>query len=64
MPSLTQRRLGRRARARARWGWSRSERATAALAAASVASAGTVLAGQFGRMLRPPQPTSRPTVPA
>ncbi len=52
MPSLTPRRLGRRARARARWGWSRSERATAALAAASFASAGTVLAGQFGRMLR------------
>jgi hypothetical protein len=52
MAPLTPRRLGRRARARARWGWSRSERATAALAAASVATAGTVFGGQFGRMLR------------
>ena len=45
-------RLSRRARARARWNWSRSEHLTAGLAAASLASAGTVLGGQFARMLR------------
>jgi hypothetical protein len=44
-------RLSRRARARARWRWRRSERITAGLAAAAFASAGTVLAGQFARML-------------
>lgn len=44
-------RLSRRARARTRLGWARSERATVALAAVSLLGAGTVLAGQFGRML-------------
>ncbi len=44
-------RLSRRARARARWRWRRSEQITAGLALASLASAGTVLAGQFARML-------------
>ena len=44
-------RLSRRARARARWRWRRSERITAGLAVAAFASAGTVLAGQFARML-------------
>jgi hypothetical protein len=45
-------RLSRRARARTRWRWERSERITVGLAAASLASAGTVLGGQFARMLR------------
>ena len=44
-------RLSRRARARARWQWRRSERITAGLAVAAFASAGTVLAGEFARML-------------
>jgi hypothetical protein len=44
-------RLSRRARARARWRWRHSERITAGLAAAAFASAGTVVAGQFARML-------------
>jgi hypothetical protein len=44
-------RLSRRARARTRWQWQRSERITAGLAAVSLASAGTVLGGQFARML-------------
>jgi hypothetical protein len=44
-------RLSRRARARARWRWRRSERVTAGLALVAFASAGTVLAGQFARML-------------
>jgi hypothetical protein len=45
-------RLSRRARARARWHWRRSERVTVGLAAVAFASAGTVLLGQFARMLR------------
>jgi hypothetical protein len=45
-------RLSRRARARARWRWRHSERITAGLAVAAFASAGTVVAGQFARMLR------------
>jgi hypothetical protein len=45
-------RLSRRARARARWRWRRSEQITAGLAVVAFASAGTVLAGQFARMLR------------
>jgi len=45
-------RLNRRARARTRFGWARSERATVGLAAVALGGAGTVLAGQFGRMLR------------
>lgn len=45
-------RLTRRARARTRFGWARSERATVGLAAVALGGAGTVLAGQFGRMLR------------
>lgn len=45
-------RVSRRARARARFGWSRSERATVGLAVVAIGGAGTVLAGQFGRMLR------------
>jgi hypothetical protein len=44
--------LTRRAKARTRLGWARSERATVGLAAIALAGAGTVLAGQFGRMLR------------
>jgi hypothetical protein len=47
-----QTRLTRRARARTRFGWARSERATVALATVALAGAGTVLASQFGRMLR------------
>jgi hypothetical protein len=45
-------RVSRRARARTRFGWARSERATVGLAAVALGGAGTVLAGQFGRMLR------------
>jgi hypothetical protein len=45
-------RLSRRARARARWRWRHSERVTAGLAAVAFASAGTVIAGQFARLLR------------
>jgi hypothetical protein len=45
-------RLTRRARARTRLGWARSERATVGLAVVSLGGAGTVLAGQFGRLLR------------
>jgi hypothetical protein len=47
-----QTRLTRRARARTRFGWARSERATVTLATVALAAAGTVLAGQFARMLR------------
>jgi hypothetical protein len=45
-------RVSRRARARTRFGWARSEQATVGLAAVAIGGAGTVLAGQFGRMLR------------
>jgi hypothetical protein len=45
-------RLSRRARARTRWRWRHSERVTAGLAVAALASAGTVVAGQFTRLLR------------
>jgi hypothetical protein len=45
-------RVTRRARARTRFGWARSERATVGLAVVALGGAGTVLAGQFGRMLR------------
>jgi hypothetical protein len=45
-------RLSRRAKARTRFGWARSERATVGLAVVALGGAGTVLAGQFGRMLR------------
>jgi hypothetical protein len=45
-------RLTRRAKARTRFGWARSERATVGLAVVALGGAGTVLAGQFGRMLR------------
>jgi hypothetical protein len=44
-------RVTRRARARTRLGWARSERATLGLAAIAIGGVGTVLAGQFGRML-------------
>lgn len=44
-------RLTRRAKARTRFGWARSERATLGLAGFALAAAGTVLAGQFSRML-------------
>jgi hypothetical protein len=44
--------LTRRARAKTRFGWARSERATVGLAAVALGAAGTVLSGQFGRMLR------------
>ena len=53
MPSRRlQTRVSRRARARTRFGWAGSERATVGLAAVALGGAGTVLAGQFGRMLR------------
>jgi hypothetical protein len=52
-------RLSRRARARTRWHWRRSEQVTAGLAIAAFASAGTVLAGQFARMLRRRAPSGR-----
>jgi len=42
----------RRAKARTRFGWARADRATVGLAAVSLAGAGTVIVGQFGRMLR------------
>ncbi len=45
-------RLRRRAKARTRFGWARSERETVGLAAVAFGGAGTVIAGQFGRMLR------------
>lgn len=45
-------RLTRRARARTRFRWARSEQATLGLAAVALGGAGTVLVGQFGRMLR------------
>jgi len=45
-------RLTRRVKARTHFGWARSERATVGLAAIALGGAGTVLAGQFGRMLR------------
>jgi hypothetical protein len=45
-------RITRRARARTRFGWARSERATVGLAALALGGAGTVLAGQFARMLQ------------
>jgi hypothetical protein len=45
-------RVSRRARARTRFGWARSEQATVALAGVALAGVGTVLAGQFARMLR------------
>jgi hypothetical protein len=45
-------RVSRRAKARTRFHWARSERATVGLAVVALAGAGTVLAGQFGRMLR------------
>jgi hypothetical protein len=51
MGSGLRKRLSRRARARARWRWRRSEQITAGLALVAFASAGTVLAGQFARML-------------
>jgi len=44
-------RLTRRAKARTRFGWARSERATVGLATVALAAAGSVLAGQFSRML-------------
>ena len=44
-------RLSRRARARSRVGWARSERATVGLAVVALGTAGTVIAGQFGRLL-------------
>ena len=44
-------RLTRRAKARTRFGWARSERATVGLAGVAIAAAGTVIAGQFSRML-------------
>lgn len=45
-------RLSRRAQARTRLGWARSERATVGLAVVALGSAGTVIAGQFGRLLQ------------
>jgi len=44
-------RLTRRAKARTRFGWARSEQATVGLAGVALAAAGTVVAGQFSRML-------------
>ena len=51
MGSGLRKRLSRRARAKARWRWRRSEQITAGLAVVAFASAGTVLTGQFARML-------------
>ncbi len=45
-------RLKRRARARTRLGWARSERETVGLAVVALGTAGAVVAGQFGRLLR------------
>jgi len=45
-------RIKRRAKARARFGWARSERATVGLAVVALGGAGTVIAGQFSRLLR------------
>jgi hypothetical protein len=45
-------RISRRAKARTRLGWARSERATVGLAVVALGAAGTVVAGQFGRLLR------------
>lgn len=44
-------RLTRRAKARTRFGWARSERATLGLATVALGAAGSVVAGQFSRML-------------
>jgi hypothetical protein len=44
-------RLSRRARARTRLGWAGSERATLGLATVAMGAAGTVMAGQYSRML-------------
>ena len=45
-------RISRRARARTRLGWAHSERATVGLAVVALGTAGTVIAGQFGRLLQ------------
>ena len=45
-------RVSRRARAVTRAGWRHSDRATVGLAVVALAGAGTVLVGQFGRMLK------------
>jgi hypothetical protein len=45
-------RLSRRTRALTRAGWGHSERATVGLAVMALAGAGTVMLGQFGRMLK------------
>lgn len=45
-------RLSRRAQARTRLGWARSERATVGLAVVALGTAGTVMVGQFGRLLQ------------
>jgi hypothetical protein len=45
-------RLTRRARARSRWHWARSERATLGLAGLALATAGTVVGGEFVRLWR------------
>jgi hypothetical protein len=44
-------RLSRRLRARSHWHWRRADRATVGLAALALGTAGTVVAGQFARML-------------
>ena len=44
--------LAKRLRTPSRRRWDRSERATAALAATALTTAGVVIAGQYGRMLR------------
>ncbi len=44
-------RLTRRAKARTRFGWAASEQATVGLAGVALAAAGTVIVGQFSRML-------------
>jgi hypothetical protein len=49
-PPSIRTRLTRRARARSRWGWARSERATLGLAAVALATAGTVVGGEFVRL--------------
>jgi hypothetical protein len=45
-------RIKRRAKARTRFGWARSEQATVGLAVVALGAAGTVIAGQFSRLLR------------
>ncbi len=51
-PRHAHKRALRRAQTRTRWHWNRSEQVTAALAAAAFATVGSVIGGQFLRLLR------------